>query len=50
LDIPSPFLSFSLVFPNDSSTKKGLKTKSPGPVTLMKNNSVALGLSGKIIK
>jgi hypothetical protein len=31
-------------------SKKGLKTKSPGPVTLMKNNSVTLGLSGKIIK
>jgi hypothetical protein len=27
-----------------------LKKKSPGPVTLMKNNPVALGLSGKIIK
>jgi hypothetical protein len=47
LDIPSPFLAL----PNDSSTKKGfLKKKSPGPVTLMKNNSVVLGLSAKIIK
>jgi hypothetical protein len=46
LDIPSPFLAL----PNDSSTKKGFKKKSPGPLTLMKNNSVALGLSAKIIK
>ncbi len=46
LDIPSP----SLHFLHDSSTKKGGKKKSSGPVTLMENNSVSLGLSSKIIK
>jgi hypothetical protein len=38
LDIPSP------------STTLQQKKKSPTPVTLIKNNSVALGLSPKIIK
>jgi hypothetical protein len=30
--------------------KQRWKKKSPGPVTLMKNNFVSLGLSGKIIR
>jgi hypothetical protein len=50
LDIPSPFLSFSLGASQRLFNKKRLKKKNPGPVTLMKNNSVALGLSTKIIK
>jgi hypothetical protein len=47
LDIPSP----SLVVSFTTLPKKKVKKKIPGPpVTLMKNNSVSLGLSGKIIR
>jgi hypothetical protein len=46
LDIPSPSLPDSFT----TLPEKKVKKKSLGPFTLMKNNSVTLGLSTKIIK
>jgi hypothetical protein len=45
-DIPSPSLPASFT----TLPQKKVGKKIPGPVTLMQNNSVALGLSAKIIK
>ncbi len=50
LDIPSPSLQESLEVSFTTLPKKKVKNKIPGPVTVMKNNSVPLGLSAKIIK
>jgi hypothetical protein len=44
------FLLPPLRLPSRLFLKKKVKKKIPGPVTLMKNNSVTLGLSAKIIK
>jgi hypothetical protein len=45
LDIPSPSL-----LPSTTLQQKKVKKKTPALVTLIKNNSVDLGLSPKIIR